>query len=344
MLALLLALVVLTGTLGGCFGGNTRTAATYTGGEIPSGVYIYYLFTAYGEAYNLLEDKTKDVFDQQVEGVAASQWITERAQTYLKNFAGVEYEFAKRGLVIDENLELYIKQATDSIWASNQAILEPNGIARSSVEALTRHQQKLQALFEKMYGEGGEFAVSEDELLSYYENNYRRVLPMIIPKFDEDQVMLSGDALTAREVQIQDYFKRAQSGEKLFDLILEYEKNENIKDTAAELPDYQETDLEMIVSRSSTDLPADFVAKVFEGDEQNVPVLFDEDSYSVIFERHDILADRSNFEASKPSILWTMKNSEFEDKFAGLAGSAGFAFNNASLKRYTPEKLVTPVS
>jgi hypothetical protein len=130
---------------------------------------------------------------------------------------------------------------------------------------------------------------------------------MSFPKFDEDQVMLSGDALTAREVQIQDYFKRAEAGEKLFDLILEYEKNENIKDTAAELPDYQESDLEMIVSRGSTDLPPDFVTKVFESDEQNVPVLFDEDAYSVIFERHDLLADRSNFETSKPSILRTMK-------------------------------------
>ena len=62
------ACVLLVSTLSGCYSEDKAWAARRGDDTAPIGAYIYYLSNAYQEALTLVEDDTKSVFDQEIEG------------------------------------------------------------------------------------------------------------------------------------------------------------------------------------------------------------------------------------------------------------------------------------
>lgn len=337
-IAALLLAVSLSALFAGCSSGeNTKTAAVYNGGEIPAGVYIYYQITAYNEAAALAPDSKTDPLKQEIEGVPAEQWIANRAAFYTRRFAAVESECARLNIVADEVSLAAKMQSIDSAWESEGALLEKNGISRNSVNLAIINNQKLQQLFLVYYDEGGEKAVPESELLSYYRENYRRALVLVIPKYDESTYQaLTGDALTERENEIKEYFSRAQSGESIFSLIVDRLEKTG-KSTDAEPV---ESDYEGVLSRQNTSYPADFITRLFEGAAMNTPELYEDDSLAFIFERRELMGDGSNFSSLRNTILATLKGEEYDESLAAMADSIGFSLNDAAVGRYQVSKLV----
>lgn len=331
-LALVLALV-------GCSTGEkTRVAATYDGGEIPAGVYTYYVISAYNEAHYRVPDYTADVFKQEIDGVKSADWMVERAREQTRAFVAAEAECRRLDIALSDEAVAAVRQSIDQAWEADGAAMERNGVARSSIEAIALNAQKSQLLFRRYYGAGGEQEVPEAELLAYYQDNYRRALTLAIPKY-ENQAMLTGEELTAREAEIDDYFKRARAGEPLFDLIVEYDEKQHAANGEHTHGPLVESQQESVIPKVSSSYATLFLDQLFGNEALNTVERYDNGDYEIIYERRELMGDGLHYASAKESIRQELKGEAFLAELAQKADALNLVFNDAVINTFHPTKL-----
>ncbi len=171
--------------------------------ELPIGVYIYSLYTAYTQAESYaqksdLYDSTKktyegkksflkiEITDDNGKKATADEWIYEEADKQMKNILATYKTFNELGCTIDEaTLENSNKQCKEywdnGPYASYGAqyknpyskMFEPIGVSYDSFYLASFYSAAMQdAIFKAMYNEGGTKAVSNEELTKFFTENY----------------------------------------------------------------------------------------------------------------------------------------------------------------------------
>lgn len=169
--AALLALAMCL-TFAGCYDENKTWAAKKSDSTMPIGGYIYYLYSSYGEASSKVNSDT-DVLKGTIDGKEAKSWIRDQALNRLKAFYYVSDKFDELGLELTEEDKTSIDSLTSGLWPYYQTAMETFGVSKDSFNlAYSTYSVKYQKVFEAMYGEGGELAIPEEELKTYYTDNY----------------------------------------------------------------------------------------------------------------------------------------------------------------------------
>ena len=173
--AAVLALVLCL-SLAGCYNENNTWAARKGDDTMPIGGYIYYLYSAYSEARDQVDSDTA-VLDAEIDGVDASQWITDRALNYLNAYYYISDKFSEYGLELTEDDQTQIDNTTTNFWRYYQSTFEDDlGIARDSFsKAYSEYTVKFQKVMEAMYGESEtltseEQADIQDQLQTYVDS------------------------------------------------------------------------------------------------------------------------------------------------------------------------------
>ena len=167
--------------------------------EVQIGVYIYALYTAYNQAASYASsaegyDAEKSflnltITDDDGETAVAKDWIVDTAKELTKNILTIEEEFEARGLTLTAEDEAAAKESADNDWnlgpyydmylaygmmpTPYKDILEPYGVSYESFErASYMASAKQTALFEEIYINDEETAVSTEDLTNYFTENY----------------------------------------------------------------------------------------------------------------------------------------------------------------------------
>lgn len=172
--------------------------------ELPIGVYIFNLYTAYSQAESYAqqsdlydsEKKTYDgnksflnieITDSEGKTATADQWIYEEADKQMKNILATYKAFNELGCTIDEaDVENYKKQSKEywdygpyySTYGEQyknpySQIFEPIGVSYDSFYLASFYSAAMQeAVFKAMYNEGGTKAVSNEDLTKFFTENY----------------------------------------------------------------------------------------------------------------------------------------------------------------------------
>ena len=140
--------------------------------EMPAGVYINNLLQSYYQASTLVENTEEDVLKQQVEGTDAKEWIQQQALDETKRNMAACSEFNEHKLSFTSDELESCRQQAEAYYEQNGENLEKNGISQNSIELLYQIAYMKNKLFDALYAQGGEQEVSEEELRSYYEENY----------------------------------------------------------------------------------------------------------------------------------------------------------------------------
>lgn len=334
----LLGLVVLSG----CAGGNTKAAATYNNNkEIPAGVYIYHQILAAGEAYQALGDYSitpADAVKKDINGEKGTDFVTRRAAEMTALYVMTEYACEQESIAIDPVTTQQMNAALAKQWETDGAMMEENGISLTTMQQIGLNAQKSNLLFEKWYGVGGEHEVPAEEIEKYYRENFRRVMMLFVPKYDNNGAMLDGDALKAREDRIEDYDARLKKGEKIFDLVIEFDEFLHTETQAAHTHgELVESEQETVIQKNSQDFPADLLERIFaDGDRIE---RFDGSGYTLFFERRDLVKDKAHLEASDMSIRVALRQEDFKSALLELQDESGYQLNAAAVKRYKPENI-----
>lgn len=169
------------------------------------GVYIYSLFSAYNEAYTILQEQLGEKFDATAsilditadfdgeegeEGkVLCETWINNQADIITRNLAALDEKIEEYGLSLDKTQVESARELAKEDWylgpyyeyyvasgyeaTSYEKMLSPYGVSFDSFFTSTYLASvKQNAIFEYLYGKNGIEAVSDDEIKEYFTENY----------------------------------------------------------------------------------------------------------------------------------------------------------------------------
>lgn len=158
--------------------------------ELPIGVYINYLRSAYYEAQSYAQKSDKydsaagtydgsksflklEITDDDGVTAVAEDWIKDRALHYMNEAVAVYYEYNKLGATMDEATYITQKSIYDQYKDTIDSALNPYGISYESFLLCTLTIPLMrEAVFKAEYGVGGPMAVSDEELHKFFEEKY----------------------------------------------------------------------------------------------------------------------------------------------------------------------------
>ena len=137
-------LAVAASSVAGCspsIGGNSQTAMTINGREIPAGVFIYYTLQAYSEASAIIQGDgstapaIEDVRNANIDEIDSTSWIQNKATDYCLDYAGLITEFeAIGGQLSREDKDSAVEMA--EYYYSMDPRLAENGVSLDSMIAI----------------------------------------------------------------------------------------------------------------------------------------------------------------------------------------------------------------
>lgn len=232
-------------------GENTTWGATIDGSDIPAGIFIYYLQSAYYSAQSKLNEEnsassdavasadgtttTAAVFSSQIDGKDAKTWIYDEATKSMQEYAAIEAKFIELGLTITADEKDAAKVYCDQTWDYAGEYYTKMGISEKSFTSLYLNSQKRDKVFKTIYSEGGEYAVSDDEIKTYLDENYAMINYIAMELKDGSGNLLKSDGKAEMMSMAESYVERYKNGEDFDALNAEYTAYyDNLKATAAE--------------------------------------------------------------------------------------------------------------
>ena len=320
--------------------------------EMPAGVYINNLLQSYYQASALVENTEEDVFKQQVEGTDAKEWIQQKALDETKRNMAACSEFNEHQLSFTQEELESCRQQAEAYYGQNGENLEKNGISQNSIELLYQIAYMKTKLFDALYAQGGEQEVSEEELRSYYEENYIKMAVQTF-SFPEEPEIPEG-ATEEDKASYEEFYKtergnvytnansfylQAQIGMdagQSWNEVLNTYKQQN---AAAAGQEYDmNTNNYRLLDTATTPLNADIVGALKEA-EQGELVKVETDTMIAIGATTDINEDPTDYEYVKTSILHALKDEAFEEYLLQQAQDESYELNQKAADRYQINKL-----
>ena len=158
---------------------STQYAATYSGGTIPTGVYVMYcLYNAGSKVFEEISQtdpellqNSEDVYNINFNGKLIEDLIVERAKTELQMHVGANKLFEELKLNLTEEQKDFLKQVEDS-YEKDEDNFKAQGIGKESYISYAENTQKRETLFDYYYGENGKNRPKEEQLKKHFDDNY----------------------------------------------------------------------------------------------------------------------------------------------------------------------------
>jgi len=329
--AILLAAAMTVVSLAGCSTETPANAATYNGGEVAAGVYIFNQISALNAAYAQITNPYMtgtNVLDQKIDGVTVEQWVIDGAAEATKMHAAMKSEADRLGVTLDEETVNQINSEVELAWTTAGSYYDALGISKEAAAEVTVINLLADKVFEAYYGEGGEHAVPADELKSYFDYNFRRCMMIVVSLLDPATgVPLSEEQQAAAREAYAAYKDHIANGTELLDITyLELQRMNEMMGITDPIPVLTEQQAEMLFLRDGSGYPQGLSDMIFaDGVEMNTPLFYEDDQYLVIFDVRELDRDGTTFESYKPTLLSILRSDDFIEKIEAVAETINFA-------------------
>lgn len=340
--------------------------------ELAIGVYIYSLKTAYQQAETYAKklddyDSSKDswldmeITDDDGNKAVAREWIKSEAKKMCLSYLVLDEQIKKEGVEISDGTIATADEAAQTNWnvgpyASYGYVmpmkdeLEPFGVSFESFAYCTNeYSVKYQALFDKLYNEGGSKAVSDDELTKFFTENYTdySYIPVNLYTSSPDEAgqskntAMSDDEIKKITDELEGYAKDLNSGKSFDDVKSAYMKANNITNDPATsnvevIDDQSSLGKELKEAIGKLDVKKATTVKVGSGDSAVCYLVFKGDV-------KDDVDEYIKSETKRPAVLAKMKQDEFADYIEGLTKELKYEENTSVIDRYDPKMFFEPV-
>ncbi len=233
-LSIVLALIMLISL---CACANDDYAMKYKGTTISENEYLYWLSSYKGVfLLNYLNNNdSNEVWTSEIsDGVTVEAFLGEIAKENIKNNLVCLELFSELGLKLDNKavneVDTYVNslaEAAGGVDALNSS-LSAYGINDKMLKNIYKHNEKIEAVQEALFAEGGELEISEDERYDYFEDNYVRVKHIYInnvkdfARDEEGDLIIDSDTGTykTRELTEEEKNEKNTLGDLLYSDIL----------------------------------------------------------------------------------------------------------------------------
>ena len=257
VIALLLAAVMLL-TLAACHG-KDEVAITSGDYEITSAMYSYYLVMADSDAKQKVgetADTTKKGFSyykQTIDGVKFETYVKEQAIEKCLYYITLQKLCDENKIKLDDETVKSYKSTAEYYWNYGYGnILSENGVSYATYEKLFLNDALYSLLFDHIYGEDGEKAVSDKSISAAFNENYAGVYMLSIDYSEDEKVKV--DDL---KKELKEYQERIDKGEDFakvkadFDAAQKAKKDDEKNNTSSKNESSSKTDSTSSTNSSS---------------------------------------------------------------------------------------------
>lgn len=332
--AVLAALILL---LAGCSGSDTSWVAQAGEDTIAPGVYLVELMMGYNEAASR-NPSAENILKETIDDLPAPQYITDYAKRECAKLLAIQREFTARGLELtaedNESADAY----TDYLYQMGENFYQANGVAKESVQFINDRTMMSLAVFNDLYGEGGEREVPRAELEKEFAGQYTRSQYILFPKVDSATgAPLGEEAVAAAKAKAEEYLEKAKGGENFTDLLYENAKEMD----PANIQERHEDDraYDAYLENNANYYPPVYESAILEMADNEIR-LVEDDYYYYILKKLPLLEGESErVENYLSGILQSMKYDEYMELLEDWGEELGVKYNNAALAAFSPAKL-----
>lgn len=327
--------------------------------EIPIGVYIYYLYSAYNTAQgyaqksDLYDSETgkydgkksflkMEITDDDGNTAVAEDWIINKAEEDLKNAVAINTKFNELGCTIDQteidSTQTYYKSYWDQSYAEQ---FEAYGVSFDSFfEAAYMLPVKESEAFKAEYGTDGPSAVSDEELSAYFKENYtsyKYFSANLYTSAAEDttdgsaetasvNTPLSEDEIAAYQKDFNSYASTLSEGGSYDDVVEKYKEAYDVTD------DPTTANVE-VIDADTTDELLKTIKDMKDGQAMTIEIGDDENSKQLYLLYREPIENQleayTDPEQHKDDVLSSMKHEEFDDLLKKLAEDMNITLSSA---------------
>ncbi len=315
--------------------------------KVPSGVYAANMLQSYMYGYMLGGGASY------LEGEGVKEALIEDAKTYTNTILAYTKKAEELGVSLSAEEMAEVEEAYNEEWTNYSALYEANRISEDAVKMTHEASALSSVVFKAIYGEGGEKAVSNEELRSIYDENYLKAGLMIFNKPTKTEISAESTEEQKKEVEetynnslaevkaeVDKWMANAdniinEQGLTFNDVIISYDfENTPIEDN----DDINVGERYAYINKTDETIPPEVISYLETAEFGKVEMVETEE-YFVICCRQDGANDES-FESVKDTILFKLKGDEMQTLMNEYIESLGIEYNDAAVKRFDPSKLV----
>ncbi len=344
--------------------------------ELAIGVYIYAMYNAYSQAQSLAQETESydaetdtyngetsflnvEITDDDGNTAVAQQWILDETDKQMRTLLAIDNEFDRLGATIDQaTMEGYQASAKEywdygpyySMYGEQYVnpykdIFEPLGVSYDSFEYFYITSAKQEIIFDELYKEGGEKAVSDEELTKFFEDSYTSYVYFSKNLYDTiEQTDENGGALSTNEpfskkriAGIEDKFEGYVNSTSSIDDVDKVVKS-YMKDADLET-DPSVRNVEIMEDSSIGEDLVDAINKLDEN-EASYKIIGEEDTKTIYYFFKEPIKNQTKTyikdEANRESVLQNYKGDEFTAYIDEIAASLDVTVSKA-VNKYSPE-------
>lgn len=325
-----------------CSGDQTWSVKT-SDETLPIGVYIYNTYTAYQEAYSQTQDTSSsstssslDVLSKTIEEKPANEWIENRALELCRLNLAVNKKFNEMGLSFTDEETKSVQTEVNTAWNKNKSQFESLGIAKESFATAYGWQNaKNSKLFEAIYGKDGTSAVSDEDVETYYTENYTHFgwFSKALTKTENGQnANMTDEEIEEVQKQFEEYAEQINNGgQSIKDVSSNYTTAEGLEENP--YSEYTEkiddTSLNEELKNAINDL------------ESGKAVALKSGNYYYLIYKYDIQDSVSQLsqENARMNVVADMKGEEFAETMKNEAAALVIETNDGALQKYNPSRI-----
>ncbi len=336
------------------------------------GVYIYSLYSAYSEAYSILQEKLGNDFDSTAsildttadfdgngEKVLCETWINQQADIITKNLAALDEKIIEYGITLDKTQVESAKELAKEDWYlgayyeyyvasgyevdSYEEILWPYGVSFDSFFLSSYLASvKQSAIFDYLYDKGGTEEVSDQEITEYFTDNYTSYAYFTINLYEtaidqetNQQVYrpYHEDLVNEIEAELKSYAKQINSGTAYTEVMYKYMKAHNLTTN----PTVENTE---ILDNSSLGTEVlDALKDLDEGKATYLKVGTGDTSVMYFITKFNIEDEAEEYlsaDGNRHTILQTLKSDDFKNYLDDITENVEVETNEKVMAKYTP--------
>jgi len=367
IISFILASLMMIVLLSSC--ANTSYIATIDNEKLPVGPYAFYAYYTRDNyqtnlSYYGVTDFTS-ALTEQADSTGTKLYayiINETKNSYLQHIL-TERKFDEYGLTLTDQQKEAVDTAYKETWEDGYGIeklteiLKTLELTSSEFKEMISITYKNSQLTDYLFGEGGTYEVTEEELKNNYQQNYERFRYIAVSKVDSDGNNLTTDELISKKAAVDQAYQRALDGEDFGNLIAEY--SEDYLTISDDLTDDQKTYYEQQNQQAREDglvtdtngifnyeyyyyyqysLDSSIVNAVFSMDVGDVQLIELSTSFWLI-QKCDKNEKDDYFESKRSLIYSSIVSPILEELYTEWGNELLITFNDSAVNKYDPRKI-----
>lgn len=313
--------------------------------QISQSMYTYWLSVAAKDWKQISEEEhTAETEDYQT-------WITERAFDYCLTYAAVLDQFNQMGLVLDISQKNAVSENIGLNWSYYSGFFKEIGVKKTDYAKVFEFNEYQDSIFQALYQGDGETAVSEEEIKSFFSENYILFRSIVGYRTDVDEngnsVSLSEAQLAEQTAAFYGMAAKVNDGVMSFDQA-NYQYMEDPTLTDEEAAAKELTNAQMltgnIIHKTNTSYPDGFFSQVQQL-EYNTANVSEFDAYIYLVQRlNELEEDTDYYETYREQCLRDMRQEDFNQRCEEWKTALSVVKNQKSINHIDIDAILSSMS